>query len=207
MLLSYLESHYKVGEPIFATDIQIDGLSEVNKRQQIKKLVDSGKLVRFDNGVYYFPKKTRLKGGTGLAADVVVQHKYIEKNGIHTGFYAGHTLANYLGLSTQVPLKKEIVSNNMSAIVREVSVGGFTYVVRKPLVRITERNYKVLQLLELLKDLNEYADNEPELVRNQLVKYIQNNKINRNEIDQYISSYPLKTYKFIYEMRLDNVFA
>jgi hypothetical protein len=116
-------------------------------------------------------------------------------------------LANYLGLSTQVPLKKEIVSNNMSAIVREVSVGGFTYVVRKPVVRITERNYKVLQLLELLKDLNEYADNEPELVRNQLVKYIQNNKINRNEIDQYISSYPLKTYKFIYEMRLDNVFA
>ena len=102
---------------------------------------------------------------------------------------------------------KEIVSNNMSAIVREVSVGGFTYVVRKPVVRITERNYKVLQLLELLKDLNEYADNEPELVRNQLVKYIQNNKINRNEIDQYISSYPLKTYKFIYEMRLDNVFA
>ena len=206
-MLSYLEDNYKAGEPIFTADIQIEGLTEANKRQQIKKLVDSGKIIRFEQGVYYFPKKSRIKGSTGITADVVVQYKYVERNGNRIGFYAGHTLANYLGISTQVPVKKEIVSNNMSAIVREVEVGNFTYVVRKPVVTVTKENVKILQLLEVLKDLNTYADNEPELVREQLVSYIQKNQIKRNSVDAYIGEYPLKTYKYIYEMRLDNVFA
>lgn len=207
MLLLYLKENYKEGEPIFTIDIKIEGFSESNKRQQIKKLVDTGELMRFENGVYYLPKKSRLKGAAGLSADIVAQRKYIERNGKHIGYYSGHTLANYLGISTQVPVKKEIVSNNMSAIVREVEIGSFTYVVRKPSVSVNENNYKVLQLLELLKDLNMYADNEPELVKNQLVKYIKANQINRDEVDRYISEFPLKTYKYIYEMRLDNVFA
>lgn len=207
MILSYLEHNYKAGEPIFAADIQIAELTETNKRQQIKKLVDSGKLMRFDHGVYYFPKESRIKGNIGISADIVVQYKYVERNGNRIGFYAGHTLANYMGISTQVPMKKEIVSNNMSAIVREVEVGNFTYVVRKPVVTVTKDNVKILQLLELLKDLNTYADNEPELVREQLVSYIQKNQIKRNAVDEYIGDFPLKTYKYIYEMRLDNVFA
>lgn len=207
MLLTYLVQNYKPGEPIFAVDIQIQGLTEENKRQQIKKLVDSDKLRRFDKGIYYFSKQTRIKGGIGISADLVAQYKYIERNGKRMGFYSGHTLANYIGISTQVPMKKEIVSNNVSAIVREIEVGNFSYVVRKPVVPVTDDNVKVLQLLDLLKDLNAYADDEPTLVRRQLVTYIKNNKISRAMIDQYITKFPLKTYKFIYEMRLENVFA
>lgn len=207
MLLSYLEQNYEPGEPIFAVDIQIKGLTEENKRQQIKKLVDCGKILRFDKGIYYFSKKSRIKGGIGLSADIVAQYKYIERNGRRMGFYSGHTLANYMGISTQVPVKKEIVSNNTSAIVREITVGENSYVVRKPIVQVTANNVKVLQLLDLLKDLNVYADNEPELVRNQLITYIKNNEIQRSMVDKYIEAFPLKTYKFIYEMRLENVFA
>lgn len=207
MLLAYLEQHYKPGEPIFATDIQIVGLTEENKRQQMKKLVDGEKLLRFDKGIYYFSKKSRIKGGVGISADLVAQYKYIERNGKRMGFYSGHTLANYMGISTQVPIKKEIVSNNMSAIVREIVVGNFSYVVRKPIIPVTDDNVKVLQLLDLLKDLNVYADNEPELVRNQLITYIKNNEMKRDIIDEYIKAFPLKTYKYIYEMRLENVFA
>ncbi len=207
MLLSYLEENYKPEEPIFAVDIKIQGLTEENKRQQIKKLVDYEKLLRFDKGIYYFAKKSKIKGEVGITADIVAQYKYIERHGKRMGFYAGHTLANHMGISTQVPMKKEIVSNNMSAIVREVVVGGFSYIVRKPIVPVTDDNVKVLQLLDLLKDLNMYADNEPELVRNQLITYIKNNEIQRSMVDQYIEFFPLKTYKYIYEMRLENVFA
>ena len=38
------------------------------------------------------------------------------------GFYSGNTFANQLGISTQVPNKVEIVSNNMAAKVREVPI-------------------------------------------------------------------------------------
>lgn len=55
MLWNYISYNYFPGEPIVASDIDI-GLSEVNKRRQFKLLTDSGKLSRFENGIYYIPK-------------------------------------------------------------------------------------------------------------------------------------------------------
>ena len=52
MLWNYISENYSPGEPIVASDIDI-GLSEVNKRRQFKLLTDSGKLSRFENGIYY----------------------------------------------------------------------------------------------------------------------------------------------------------
>ena len=123
------------------------------------------------------------------------------------GYYTGNTLANHLGISEHVPVKEEIVSNNMSAIVREVQVGKRTFIVRKAKVTVTESNYKVLQLLDLLKELDLYINDNLEYVREKLAAYVRNNNIKRADIDRYIEFFPMKTYKFIYVMRLDNVFA
>lgn len=207
MLLDYLVENYEQGEPIFCADIKISEMSEVNLRQQLKKLVDDGKLNRFEQGVYYIPRKNRLKGGIGLSSETVAQCKYVVRKGKRIGYYTGHTLANHLGISTQVPYKEEIVSNNMSAVVREVIVGTKTYLVRKPVVVINEDNYRILQLLDLLKDVEKYSDVEPELIKNRLCSYIRKNQITRNEVDLYIGMFPLKVYKNIFEMRLDYVFA
>lgn len=122
------------------------------------------------------------------------------------GYYAGHTLANKLGISMQVPVKEEITSNNMAAIVREVSVGDRVYIVRKAPVEVNRDNHIVLQLLELLKDIEEYSDDE-QAARQQIVDYIGRFQITREAVDQYIIYFPLKVYKSIYEMRLENVFA
>ena len=51
MLYKYIYDNYSPGEPIIASDIDI-GLTEVNKRRQFKLLTDSGKLSRFENGIY-----------------------------------------------------------------------------------------------------------------------------------------------------------
>ena len=53
-LYEYLLDNYKENEPIFLVDIQIDGMTRTNVRQQIKKLADTGKVKRFDNGIYFF---------------------------------------------------------------------------------------------------------------------------------------------------------
>ena len=50
-LYEYLLKNYKLNEPIFLADLQIEGMSRANLRQQIKKLTDAGKVKRFDNGV------------------------------------------------------------------------------------------------------------------------------------------------------------
>ena len=37
-LYEYLLNNYRLNEPIFLSEIQIEGMSQVNLRQQIKKL-------------------------------------------------------------------------------------------------------------------------------------------------------------------------
>ena len=60
-LYNYLLVNYKENEPILLAALSISGISPVNMRQQLKKLTDSGKLKRFDSGVYYLPKKSIFK--------------------------------------------------------------------------------------------------------------------------------------------------
>ena len=206
MLSQYIKENYKPGEPIFLQDIKIDGMSDVGIRQKIKKLVEAGEVLRYEQGVYYIPKMSRLKGTATLAPDIVARYKYISRMGRIMGYYAGHTLANKMGISVQVPVKEEITSNNMAAIVREVSVGNRVYIVRKAPVEVNEGNHIVLQLLELLKDIDEYSDDKQD-ARQQVIDYIRKFRITRDIVDQYIGYFPLKVYKSIYEMRLENVFA
>ena len=151
MLYDYLRKKYKDAEPIFIEDINIEGMNRPNFCQQLKTLTDNGKLVRFEKGIYYFPKKTRFSSSTGPSPETIATYKYISRGGKTEGYYSGSTFANLIGISVQVPMKKEIVSNNIAAIVREVSIGKQTFIVRKTNVPISTENVKVLQLLELLK--------------------------------------------------------
>ena len=70
------------------------------------------------------PKKSRLKTNVGVNADTVARYKYVSRGGKVDGFYSGNTFANQLGISTQVPNKVEIVSNNMAAKVVLVTDHG-----------------------------------------------------------------------------------
>lgn len=207
MLYEYLISHYDAGEPVFMSDIKIQGMSEVNLRQQFKVLTDSGMLMRYENGIYYIPKKSRLKGGGEPTADTVVYYKYISRGGSINGYYSGHTFANQLGLSVQVPYKVEIVSNNIAAKRREVSIGKRAYIVRKAGIPVTKDNYKVLQFLDLLKNLDDYIDGDSNGIAERLAEYVRRCGLRRTDVDKYISGYPDSTFRHFYEMRLEYVLA
>ena len=203
MLLDYIKENYKPGEPILLQNIEVD-MKYDNLCQQIKKLVDAGTLHRYMDGVYYLPKKTVSGIPYSLNADAVAELKYISNKSDDYGCYTGHTLANMMGLSEQVPQVKEIVSNNTSAITRTVKVGKFSYVVRKPTVAITKDNVKTVMLLEVLKDIDDLTDshlNASECLKN----YVSRNRIRKSMVDRILPSYPLRTYKAIYDMELISV--
>ncbi|MBR6449784.1 MAG: type IV toxin-antitoxin system AbiEi family antitoxin domain-containing protein [Fibrobacter sp.] len=206
MLLDYLKSHFGPGKPIFTSDAEPLGLSAVNLRQQFKKLVDAGELSRFEPGVYFLPDKNHEY--YPISTNMVAEYKYITNGEDIYGYFSGYTFANQLGICLQVPYKEEIVSNNATAIVREIKVGNIPFVVRRSKIHVTKENRNVLQLLDLLKDVEEYTDYEceeeaPDLIR----RHILRNKIRRADIDKYIENFPLKTYKSIYDLRLTDVFA
>jgi len=206
-ILNYLLNNYKPGEPIFIADIKIKDISGDNLKQQLKRLADIGELQRFEKGIYYLPRESRLKKGFRLSGDIVARYKYVSRRGKIMGYYSGYTFANQLGISMQVPAKIEIVSNESAPVVRDINLGNQTFTVRKSRIKVDENNQKVLQLLELLKDVEEYSDGTMDQTRERIAKYINDSNITRKDIDRYIEEFPVKIYKSIYEMRLENVLA
>jgi hypothetical protein len=206
MLLEFLKSKFGPGKPIFTEDAESLGLSAGNLRQQFKKLVDAGELSRFEPGVYFLPDPNHEY--YPISSNMVAEYKYITNGDEIYGYYSGYTFANQLGLCLQVPYKEEIVTNNTTAIAREVKVGEIPFYIRRAKVEVTKDNRNVLQLLDLLKDVEEYTDycceeEAPDIIR----KHILRNKILRADVDKYIENFPLKTYKYIYDLRLYDVLA
>ncbi|SES43883.1 hypothetical protein SAMN04487884_1582 [Butyrivibrio fibrisolvens] len=198
MLYDYLIENYKAYEPIFTSDIDLD-IPGNSLRPMLKELVDSGKLCRYDAGVYYLPGATKLKGLVPISASTVARCKYVNQRGKVRGYYAGYTFANQMGLSLQVPYVQEIVSNETSAKVREIEIKGQRFILRKPRAEITEDNYRVLQFLDFLVDMDKYLDGAVEDVSARLIQIIKDENITKKRIDAYINLYPTKVYKNMYE--------
>ena len=207
MFLDYLVNNYEKGEPIFLTDIVIEGMREENVRYHLKKLTDDGVICRFESGVYYIPKINVFGDQSVLSAETVALNKYVCRKGERVGFYSGYTLANRLGLSTQVPLKEEITSNYAPAQVREVSIKNRKYIIRRPIVEVTAENAYVLQLLDCLKDIDKSAEEDMKVCGEILTAYSVKHKITRAMVDKYLKYYPLKIYKAIYETGVKYVSA
>lgn len=202
-----MKENYEIGEPIFLTDIIIPNITEENLRYHLKKYTDEGILWRFDPGIYYFPKNNIFGEKSALSPDVVAVNKYIRRRGKRVGFYSGYTLANRMGLSTQVPFTEEITSNYAPAPVREISIRNRKYVIRRPVISINEMNFPVLQLLDCLKDIDKCAEEDLESCGEILSRYIKENSITKEIIDQFIANYPTKIYKAIYETGVKYVSA
>lgn len=207
MLYEYLKENYEPGEPIFSGDIEIPGLSEENLRYHLKKLTDDGIISRFEAGVYYFPKKDILGERMNLSVETVATHKYIKRRGKRVGYYSGYTLANRMGLSTQVPFTVEITSNYAPAQVRELTIKNRKYIVRRPIVEVTEDNVTVLQFLDCLKDIEKCAEEEMDVCGRILSEYARHNAITKKRVDEFIANYPVKIYKAIYETGVEYVSA
>ena len=201
-LYEYLLDNYKENEPIFLVDLQVDGMTRTNVRQQIKKLADTGKVKRFDNGIYFLPKKTIFKSGSQLAPEKVLECKYLRDKDKRCGYVSGLMFFNQMGLTTQIPMMYEVVSNKATNDYRETSLAKSRVIVRKPKVPITEKNYKVLQFLDMLKDVDVYSEVTGKQLQDRLYRYMDDANLSISEMEPYFSYYPDKLYKNLVETRV-----
>lgn len=202
MLYEILMNEYGENEPIILSDLKIEGMSAGCMRQQIKKLTDSGLLKRYDNGIYFIPKKTIFKSGSQLSRDRVIQKKYLQKDGRRCGYISGISFANKLGVTTQVPMACEVVTNKASKDYREVQLARSRVIVRKPRVEIDESNYIVLQFLDLLKDIDNFTEITGEELSERLLSYMKKVNLKFSDIAVFLQYYPDKIYRNLYETRL-----
>lgn len=201
-LYEYLLDNYKENEPIFLVDLQVDGMTRTNVRQQIKKLTDTGKVKRFDNGIYFLPKKTIFKSGSQLAPEKVLECKYLRDKDERCGYVSGLMFFNQMGLTTQVPMMYEVVSNKATSDYRETSLAKSRVIVRKPKVPVTEKNYKALQFLDMLKDVDVYSEVTGKPLQDRLYRYMDDANLSISEIEPYFAYYPDKLYKNLVETRV-----
>ena len=201
-LYEYLLDNYKENEPIFLADLQVDGMTRTNVRQQIKKLTDTGKVKRFDNGIYFLPKNTIFKSGSQLAPEKVLECKYLRDKDERCGYVSGLMFFNQMGLTTQVPMMYEVVSNKATNDYRETSLAKSRVIVRKPKVPVTEKNYKALQFLDMLKDVDVYSEVTGKPLQDRLYRYMDDANLSISEMEPYFAYYPDKLYKNLVETRV-----
>lgn len=202
MLYQFLQSRYQPNEPIFLSDIQIDDMSDSSIRAQIKKLTDNGQLKRFDTGIYFIPKKSIFRSGAQMSTDLVIQQKYMRDQQTRCGYLSGLMFANQLGLTTQVSMVFEVVSNKATTEYRETTLAKSRVILRKPRAPITEQNCAVLQFLDLMKDIDQYTEVDANTCNALLTQYMKRTGITFPQMEKYLPLYPDKVFKNMYETRL-----
>lgn len=202
-LYQYLTENYEENEPIFTSEIQIEGITENNIRQQFKKLTDAEKLKRYDKGIYYLPRKSIFRSGSKIALEKVLEYKYMRNsNNSRCGYISGLLFFNQMGLTTQVPMQYEIVTNRASSEYREITLAKSRVIIRKPKVFVDDDNYTALQFLDMMKDVDVYSELEGSDLQKSLYQYMYDVNLKISDLEPYFSYYPNKLYKNLIETKV-----
>lgn len=207
MLKTYLMENYGYNEPIFLNDLFIEGLSENAIRQSVKRLVASGFLERYDNGIYYIPKRGGLLGKSYLDPSMVIIRKYVENQSNKYGYITGLSFANQLGLTTQMPAVIEIVTNRESTNGRMLMVGNQKVRVKKSSISVSEDNAELLQLLDAIGQAERYTELTIEETVDILITYIREKRFTKRQLSDVSSALTGATAKKMIEWGMIYEFA
>ena len=199
LFFDYLFEKYGTNEPIMSNEISFEGYSKPWIYKQLNVLVEEGKLIRFEKGVYYIPTDT-VFGKSLLNPRKVIEKKYISDSTSTFGYYSGVTFQNQLRISTQMSNVIEIYTNNEPSKVRDVFVGNQKVLLRRARTKITDANVAVLSFLELMNDSSPaFLDEErKEIIKN----YISANGITRKAITEYAPVFPDKVMRNLIESEI-----
>lgn len=202
MLYDYIIANFQKDEPFFL--VELPGKSREAVRQEMKKLTDEGKVVRLYNGVYYLSYKTILGTKGRVSVDKFIKKKYLEANGETTGYITGIQLANMYGFTTQNPSCYEVCSNEASTKQRKLDVDGRQVIVYKPVVDISEENKGALQFLDLMSTIDKYSEVNGDEFTVKMREFIRKAEVDFEQVKKYISMFPDRVYRNIYQGGLMN---
>ena len=197
MLYVYILKNYEKDEPIFLSELPGDSRDYV--RQEMKKLVDDGKLERLFNGVYYLSYTTILGTKGKMSIDKYVDKKFIKSNGRVTGYITGIQLANMYGFTTQTPACIEVCSNEATTKQRKLCIDGRNLIVYKPITEITKENQTALQFLDLMTTIDKYSEISGNLLRMKLKEFVNILNVDFSIVKRYIALFPDRVYRNIYQ--------
>ena len=193
-IFAFLLETYGRNEPIFTDELKGElSLSPQSFRQAVMKLANTGLIVMVKKGIYFIPREKPLFGTPVLSVEKIVNRKYLVKQGERIGFKTGINFANSLRLTSQTASVPTIITNNTAAKKREVLFYKNRVIIKKPRIQVTEANWKILQVLELMKQFNRLSEVPIEQVKPYLDKYLQDVVMVEAELQSYLAMYPKQT--------------
>ena len=207
MLKTYLMENYGYNEPIFLNDLVIEGLSENAVRQSVKRLVASGFLERYDNGIYYIPKRDGLLGKSYLDPSIVIMRKYVQNKSEIYGYVTGISFANQLGLTAQMPAVIEVVTNREATNGRMITVGSQRVRIKKPAITVSDSNAELLQLLDTIGQAEKYTELTIEETIETLISYMRKKRFTKEQLSEVSSVLTGATAKKLIEWGMIYEFA
>ncbi len=133
----------------------------------IGRLVSDRRLERFSKGKFYVPKKGVF--GIRKPSDSELIRSMLYKDGRLRGYVTGLSLYNQLGLTTQVP-RTITVSYNGGRQEKEFGTIRIKTVVTR--IPVQEKDVKLLQYLDALKDIKKIMDSDINLSLEIMCRYI-----------------------------------
>ena len=198
MLKTYLMENYGYNEPIFLNDLTIQGLSENAVRQAVKRLVANGFLERYDNGIYYFPKRD---------PSLVIMRKYIQSKSEIYGYVTGESFANQLGLTTQMPAVIEVITNREATNGRTITVGSERVRIKKAPIMVSDSNADLLQLLDSIGQAEKYTELSIHETIDILISYVRKKCFTKDQLSEVIPALTGATAKKLIEWGMIYEFA
>ena len=187
-LIDKYVNKYNIGTPIYSKNIceyvmglyytNVNVINEYINRYEEKH----DDFIRYRKGIYYRAVKTPF-GFSNIDYNKLINDLYLCDIDQVYGYISGPTLANKIGLTTQMAKEEYIVTNN-NRVVSDID----NIKLIKPPVIVTRDNYKILQVLDLL--LNKYdvyydCENPNKVIYN----YIIDNNINFEGLLYYSKYY------------------
>lgn len=192
IVLEYINTIGK-GVPVFINEIEeyiIDNQMEMNDRKVynnvkaiLHRMNNEGLLEKAYSGIYYMPIEN-IFGKMAIGNRDIIHYKYItDKKGNIKGYITGAKLFNEARLTTQVPNVIDIVSNECKNY-NKYNNPNLNVVIRKPKIKITNDNYKYLQLFDLIENKDKIeieVENSDELI----YRFIKVNNLDFEKIIKY----------------------
>ncbi len=201
-IYNYIKHNYKETTPIFVADLYnaFPKVSRSTIRSVINRLARSKKLYRLEDGAYALFSDKRLDSNNIISTSDLIRYKYLQRDNDVVGYTSGINVANKLGLTSQTASVETIYSNNVANKKRLIMIRKRKLIINAPKVRVTNFNYRLLQILDLLNDFMAYSEYSLQDSAPKIKNYLSNIKLSKDEITKIVEKYPLKAQLNYYKL-------
>jgi len=175
-------------QPFGYTDLGIGTSNYLSAAKALERLQKKGLIKKVSKGVFYIPRKT-IFGELGPDSNSILE-KYLFVNGKRVAYETGFSLYNKLGLTTQMAFRIKVATKKSPI---KINQGTLQVSSVKSYVDITDENYQLLGLLDVLKDIKRIPDcSVSQAVRRMgyIIKDLTPKE--KNELIQYALFYPAR---------------